>query len=128
MKPDTLAPGATETLLLDVLGSDCSEPRVRSVALMLIAAGAAPNYRNADGSTPLTRAYNCPDIVDVLLKAGANHTDPAVRTPSPRPAPKTAPPMSNRNFRDCCRWPAASQGSRHCSSRRRPGNLTDGVV
>ena len=52
MKPDTLAPGGTETLLLDVLASDCSDPRVRSVALMLIAAGADPNYRNPDGGVP----------------------------------------------------------------------------
>ena len=91
MKPDTLAPGATETLLLDVLGSDCSEPRVRSVALMLIAAGADPNRRSPNGSTPLTRAYNCPDVIDALLKAGAKAAEPAGRTPAPKPAPKTAP-------------------------------------
>ena len=72
MKPDTLAPGATETLLLDVLASDCSEPQVRSAALMLIAAGADPNYRNPDGGLPVLRAYGCADILDALLKAGAN--------------------------------------------------------
>jgi ankyrin repeat protein len=72
LKPDTLAPGATETLLLDVLGSGCSEPRVRAVALMLIAAGANPNYRSPDGNVPLLRVYRCADVADALLKAGAN--------------------------------------------------------
>ena len=72
MKPDTLAPGITETLLLDVLGSDCSEPRVRAVALMLIAAGANPNFRSPEGNVPLMRVYKCADLADALLKAGAN--------------------------------------------------------
>jgi ankyrin repeat protein len=77
MKPDTLAPGATETMLLDVLGSDCSEPRVRSVALMLIAAGADPNYRSPEGNLPLMRVYRCADMADALLKAGAKLTLPS---------------------------------------------------
>lgn len=77
MKADTLAPGITETLLLDVLGSDCSEPQVRSVALMLIAAGADPNYRSPEGNVPLMRVYKCADLADALLKAGAKLTLPS---------------------------------------------------
>ncbi len=77
MKPDTLAPGFTETLLLDVLGSDCSDPQVRAVALMLIRAGADPNYRSPEGNLPLLRAYRCAEIAGALLAAGAKLTLPS---------------------------------------------------
>ncbi len=77
MKPDTLATGFTETLLLDVLGSDCSDPRVRAVALMLIRAGADPNYRSPEGNMPLLRSYRCAEIAGPLLAAGARLTPPS---------------------------------------------------
>lgn len=77
MKPDTVAPGMTETLLLDVLGSDCSDGRVRAVALMLIGAGADPNYRSPEGAVPLLRAGLCADLVEALLEAGAKLTLPS---------------------------------------------------
>ena len=39
MNSETLAPGATETLMLEVLASGCSKPHGHSSALMLLAAG-----------------------------------------------------------------------------------------
>ena len=79
MPPDTLSPeGSGETLLLDVLASDCAEPRVKQVALMLVKAGANVNAKTPDGQVPLLRAYRCADMVQALLDAGAD-----LKAPSP---------------------------------------------
>jgi ankyrin repeat protein len=73
MSPDTLSPeGSGETLLLDVLSSDCADPEVKQVALMLVKRGANVNYRTPDGTVPLLRAYKCADVVQALLDAGAD--------------------------------------------------------
>lgn len=73
MPPDTLSPeGSGETLLLDVLSSDCADAEVKQVALMLVKRGANVNYRTPDGTVPLLRAYRCADVVQALLDAGAD--------------------------------------------------------
>jgi ankyrin repeat protein len=77
MAPDTVPAGRSETLLMEVAGSECATRSAREVASMLVKAGADVNLRNAEGMTPLVRAHACADLLGLLLDAGADGTRPS---------------------------------------------------
>ena len=85
MPPDTPSPESGYSLLMSLLGGndDCQDREQAALIPILLQAGADPNQLEEGGlprmSTPLGRAYPCPNRMEMLIKAGARVDAPAQR-------------------------------------------------